>query len=63
MSERKPKFRVETGEIVHLRNCYAKDLRRETEASETIRDSMRKIIAVFDEVLEHRTLEARKARP
>jgi len=45
---------VSTGEIEHLLRCYVDDLRRETQASPTVRDSMRKIISILDEVLRNR---------
>lgn len=48
------RIKVATSEIKHLRRCYAKDLRTETQASESVRDSMRKIVAILDEVLKAR---------
>lgn len=47
-------LKVPNAEIEHLRICYAKDLRKETQASKTVRDSMRKIISIFNEVLRFR---------
>lgn len=43
--------KVSSGEVRHLIKCYQKDLRTETQASETVRDSIRKMISILKELL------------
>ena len=48
------KLAVSTAEIKHLRRCYVRDLKIETQASLTVRDSMRKMVAILDELIQIR---------
>ncbi len=45
---------VPTAEIKHLRRCYTRDLKTEKQASVTVQDSMRKMVAILDELIRRR---------
>jgi hypothetical protein len=47
-------MKVSIKEIEHLRDCYKSDLRTETQASSTVRDSMRKMVSILNELLKIR---------